>query len=306
VLLSYCSSNLRGIVGFQSIVGVAGGATRAALTQHQARRDNMADVSAKDGSQETLVNLLALLAGLVITPMVANSSLLVWLLFIIFTFLHLYSNYKAVSAVVMETVNLPRLHILVDKYMNSSVVLTPKEVAKLDPVIRAPGYRLCIKLGCQLSDVIHTSDELKRVTFDLPYSKCLMRLNVEKKTRSGTLYIALHTDVTHQDLLQSCFIAALLDLLIQGKLKQAHFKERGAPLDVSFLLSKWNSGTPYPDSDLNFSLELVAMARNIASRLIVPFHGLLKQKGWNMSTTQFGADEWRLEWKNEPTNVEIF
>ena len=35
----------------QAIVGVAGGATRAALTQHQARRNNMADVSAKDGSQ---------------------------------------------------------------------------------------------------------------------------------------------------------------------------------------------------------------------------------------------------------------
>lgn len=35
----------------QSIVGVAGGATRAAMTQHQARRDNMADVAAKDGSQ---------------------------------------------------------------------------------------------------------------------------------------------------------------------------------------------------------------------------------------------------------------
>ncbi|TMS15364.1 RUS1 family protein C16orf58-like protein [Larimichthys crocea] len=36
---------------FKSIVGVAGGATRAALTVHQARRDNMADISAKDGSQ---------------------------------------------------------------------------------------------------------------------------------------------------------------------------------------------------------------------------------------------------------------
>lgn len=35
----------------QSLVGVAGGATRAALTVHQARRDNMADISAKDGSQ---------------------------------------------------------------------------------------------------------------------------------------------------------------------------------------------------------------------------------------------------------------
>lgn len=39
------------IIHLQAIVGVAGGATRAALTQHQARRNNMADVSAKDGSQ---------------------------------------------------------------------------------------------------------------------------------------------------------------------------------------------------------------------------------------------------------------
>ena len=35
-------------------MGVAGGATRAAVVQHQARRDNMADVSAKDGSQVSL------------------------------------------------------------------------------------------------------------------------------------------------------------------------------------------------------------------------------------------------------------
>ena len=36
---------------FQAIVGVAGNATRAAFVQHQARKDNMADVAAKDGSQ---------------------------------------------------------------------------------------------------------------------------------------------------------------------------------------------------------------------------------------------------------------
>ena len=35
----------------QAIVGSAGMATRAALVQHQARRDNMADVAAKDNSQ---------------------------------------------------------------------------------------------------------------------------------------------------------------------------------------------------------------------------------------------------------------
>lgn len=41
----------------QSLVGVAGGATRAALTVHQARRDNMADISAKDGSQVLILKI---------------------------------------------------------------------------------------------------------------------------------------------------------------------------------------------------------------------------------------------------------
>jgi hypothetical protein len=76
----------------KSIVGVSGGATRAALTQHQvnfyfasarnfyylhspqARRDNLADVSANDGSQETLVNLAALIASLWLLPFVGDSQ----------------------------------------------------------------------------------------------------------------------------------------------------------------------------------------------------------------------------------------
>jgi len=92
----------------KAVVGMAGGATRAALTQvlryfdflpkqkkqkqntvldifisvlsfggrcaqHQSRRGNLADVSAKDGSQETLVNLAALLASLWLLPLVAQS-----------------------------------------------------------------------------------------------------------------------------------------------------------------------------------------------------------------------------------------
>ncbi|EDO39318.1 predicted protein, partial [Nematostella vectensis] len=119
----------------KSIVGVAGGSTRAALTQHQARRDNMADVAAKDGSQETLVNLMALLAGLVITPLVTGHTLLTWVLFIIFTFLHLYANYCAVSSVVMETLNTTRLQIVTNEFLRTGHVLSPDEVGKMEPVI---------------------------------------------------------------------------------------------------------------------------------------------------------------------------
>ncbi|XP_033928387.1 RUS family member 1 isoform X4 [Melopsittacus undulatus] len=50
------------------VVGVAGGATRTALAVHQARRDNVAEVAAKDSSQETLVNGLGLLLSLLLLP----------------------------------------------------------------------------------------------------------------------------------------------------------------------------------------------------------------------------------------------
>ena len=70
VLLTFTS-----FVWLQSFVGVAGGSTRAALTQHQARNNNMGDVSAKDGSQETLVNLLALICSFIFIPVITQSFL---------------------------------------------------------------------------------------------------------------------------------------------------------------------------------------------------------------------------------------
>ena len=54
----------------------------------------MADVSAKDGSQETMVNLAALLANLWLLPFVDDKHRLLWILFLVFTCLHIYSNFK--------------------------------------------------------------------------------------------------------------------------------------------------------------------------------------------------------------------
>lgn len=57
----------------KSIVGVAGGATRAALTQHQALKGNVGDVSAKDGSQETFINLIGSFVGIFLISYIPNA-----------------------------------------------------------------------------------------------------------------------------------------------------------------------------------------------------------------------------------------
>lgn len=96
----------------KAVVGVAGGATRAALTQHQARANNTGDVSAKDGSQETLVNLIALLVGFLVLPYVADNAVATWGLFSIFTMLHLLCNYSAVRSLQLNQFNVRRVRPL--------------------------------------------------------------------------------------------------------------------------------------------------------------------------------------------------
>lgn len=69
ILLMFCCSSIA-----RAIVGVAGGGTRVAIIQHQSRSNNSADVSAKDGSQETLVNLISLFVSLALLPAVSGKT----------------------------------------------------------------------------------------------------------------------------------------------------------------------------------------------------------------------------------------
>jgi hypothetical protein len=62
----------------RAVVSVAGAATRAAVVVHQSRNGNVSDVAAKDGSQETAVNLIGLLLGLVLVPLVSTTAVLTY------------------------------------------------------------------------------------------------------------------------------------------------------------------------------------------------------------------------------------
>uniref|UniRef100_A0A669DX08 RUS family member 1 n=1 Tax=Oreochromis niloticus TaxID=8128 RepID=A0A669DX08_ORENI len=155
---------------FKSIVGVAGGATRAALTVHQARRDNMADISAKDGSQETLVNLAGLLVSLILIPLVTDNPVLTLCLFFLFTVLHLFANYKAVRSVVMETFNEARLSIVLQQYLKDKRILSPPEANQREPVFFGKNYVFCAIALARLSPVLSLKDlQLALKENSMPY-----------------------------------------------------------------------------------------------------------------------------------------
>lgn len=122
----------------------------------EARLGNLADVSAKDGSQETLVNLAALITSIWLLPLLDGSSMyaiyflnillqftlfpcilfrMTWTAFMIFTLLHIFANLKAVKAVTMQTLNRTRFLIILKQYASTLNIPSVKEVNLLEPVV---------------------------------------------------------------------------------------------------------------------------------------------------------------------------
>ena len=94
------------------------------------------DVAAKDGSQETAVNLIGLILGLVITPLLDLYPSYLATFFLFFTFLHLFANYKAVRNVIMDTLNRSRASVLLSEFFTSQTLLSPTECNRRESVFQ--------------------------------------------------------------------------------------------------------------------------------------------------------------------------
>jgi hypothetical protein len=113
---------------------VAAGASKAALSVHFAKHDNLAELNAKEASQETAVGLIGLLVGTLVVKVVQDHQSVVFLM-IILVFAHLWMNYLGVRSVCMTTLNRQRATLLLGEYMKTGRVLSPTEVAARESII---------------------------------------------------------------------------------------------------------------------------------------------------------------------------
>lgn len=120
--------------GLRALCGVAAGASKAALSVHFAKHDNLAELNAKEASQETAVGLMGLLVGTVVVKYVEDQTAVVTLM-VILVFTHLWVNYLGVRSVCMNTLNRQRATILFTEFLSTNKLLTPAEVAARESVI---------------------------------------------------------------------------------------------------------------------------------------------------------------------------
>ncbi|OQR80777.1 hypothetical protein ACHHYP_17211 [Achlya hypogyna] len=194
----------------KAMCGVAAGATRSSLTAHFAKNDNMADIAAKEGSQETFVTLCGLLFGMYFANAVNHSRTSVWTAFVLLTAVHVVANYKAVTSLRIPTLNRPRAWLAVTHFRAGRTHrLSIANINAMEAILpsRSSGY--VISLGQPLPPTTHLPSLLQL------YKNENYLVSVDNPTRQ--VVVSLFVSATPMDELRGYFNAVVVaDELSRG------------------------------------------------------------------------------------------
>ncbi|EFW20052.1 hypothetical protein CPSG_03227 [Coccidioides posadasii str. Silveira] len=122
----------------RALCGVAAGSSKASLSAHFAKWGNLAELNAKDSSQETVISLMGMLVGSLVVSYI-TSPLATWVALISLLIVHITTNYLAVRAVSMTSLNRQRANIVFSTLFDENRVLTPKQASKQERVFERDG-----------------------------------------------------------------------------------------------------------------------------------------------------------------------
>ncbi|KAH9286658.1 RUS1 family protein C16orf58 -like protein [Echinococcus granulosus] len=281
----------------RALVGMVGSATRAAITQHQALEGNMADVAAKDGSQETLSNLLALVVNLILIALVTGNLILIWLLFILLAPIHLYANWRAVRCLEFTTLNRGRFSILMQDWLRQHnelsdqlpPLLSVHEVNRREPILwpfGAGSRNRTIHLGCSFEKLIWVVKDCKLLPLLGVFAEeryvlyCPEWKKASRKGRHLTIYICIQTDANNMDVFKAMFHAEVICALCHTSTESGDFE------------AFWNG-----DDGTAFFAWTLGRVNCWLPRLMQCFDEVASKRAevkWDLSVLQFDADPWRI------------
>lgn len=135
----------------RALVGVAAGATGAALTHHFSRGGRgAAELSAKGDSRERAASIVGTLLGIGLARAVSSSlggPWASWLLFAGLTWVHVWANVRAMRCLVLDTLTPARMELLLPlRWRESPLLPTPEQAAALECLLPPPFERAARRL----------------------------------------------------------------------------------------------------------------------------------------------------------------
>ncbi|XP_056638913.1 RUS family member 1 isoform X2 [Diorhabda sublineata] len=290
------------------IVGVAGGATRASITHHQAIKDNMAEISAKDGTQETLVNLIGSIVSLYLLT-IFNDTHSEWLLIVALISLHLLTNYWAVKSLVFRTFNDQRLILVLKSYFNIGTVLSPTKINENENVILGRGInmqQICgfqVVIGKSLKTILNkwTAADLKEILTVYQEYNYLLLINLN----SREIYIILNKGESAETLIAAYFNAASLAIATciynHMNLDLLDKRQRNHRTPVNRLQTFMKSYQTTSNL-MNIPYNNLLQFQEFVKQEYQMFYTALQINGWNLNSHSLNMGQYRCDWKSFKKN----
>jgi Vitamin B6 photo-protection and homoeostasis len=174
----------------KTMCGISAGATKGSITQHFAIHGNMADLNAKESTQETIVTLIGMVGGICSAKYLQqyeqthDSRVATWILFLLLTAIHVWANYQGVSLLRLRTLNRSRIDQCLKELYCTSVPHLLKEVSACDTTDCTPemGKRHFEATSELLSSVIVPPENVQEMMYErlwqmmglLPKSRILL------------------------------------------------------------------------------------------------------------------------------------
>ena len=304
----------------KTMCGMAAGATKGSITHHFAIHGNMADLNAKESTQETLVSLLGMTFGVGLARYLhalekqddkAGQSIS-WAIFIFLTVVHVMTNYLGVKILKLRTLNRERAEVALDSLINECVDRcedsvnndTRVELLDVEPMLRtiltpdiseslwSSSYKLFFSGGLHLrarvGDAFQGMEQVEASEIMEAFKDERYFITLKKSGRAREIIsVVLCAGSTEEDELKA-FVHALV-LLALCKRNQCSLNE-----DVCHQKYTSTANTCVKQ------LFRTAGPKSVGSSLSLKW---LKERGWETNRLYLGFGKYRAqisdEWKKE-------
>ncbi len=175
-----------------SMCGISAGATKASISNFFAKSDNLTDLVAKEGSQETAVNILGIIGGYYFLAILNDNIYVTWMAFTILTALHVFANMQAVQELKFRTINNCRLGLLYKYFRNGNYnQMTPDNIATDEPYLF---YWSTLPTNVNVGTTINPTHFA-----DVEEYEHLLRMSAELSAKQNCHYLLLPREINSKD-----------------------------------------------------------------------------------------------------------
>jgi Vitamin B6 photo-protection and homoeostasis len=243
----------------KNISFLAASASRAAIHKTFAVHENLADITAKTGSQCILGSMLGTTLGITTAALMGDSYAHTFAAFSTFTALSLGATYMSLTNVTLPSLSLRRLDYILQQRVSSDTVVksaagatettdkdhgntltnskipTPSDLRKAEVLLGAPFIGLpCLSVGSDLNVAVRSAEELQMLLGLFREDKYILSVRGRPGASGGntaaTIHLLLKENATKKDILLG---------LVHAYVVRAALLERGivkAPQNMSAVM----------------------------------------------------------------------